>query len=71
MSQFKDLEGALDRVLRAEYRTIDGQSPFHNLAGHLAEMVSGHQAGQLAVLINRVVDAVEGDPEALPGGDST
>jgi hypothetical protein len=71
MPYFKELEAALERTLRAEYRDIDGLSPFHDLAGHIAEIVNGRQAQQLAILINRTIDAVEGDADRLPAGSST
>jgi hypothetical protein len=71
MSHFKELEAALERSLRLEYREIDGQSPFFNLAGHLEEILAVRQADQLAHLLNRVLDAVEGDVDRLPAGNST
>lgn len=71
MPQYKELEAALDRTVRAEYRAISEQSPFHNIAGHFAEIISGTQAQQLAILINKAVDALEGDQDARPGGSST
>jgi hypothetical protein len=68
---FKELEAALERTLRAEYRDIDGRSPFFNIAGHLEEILAVRQADQLAHLLNRVVDAVEGDEDRLPAGNAT
>lgn len=72
MTEFKELEAALDHTLRTEYREIDDHSPFFNIAGHLEEILSVRQAHQLALLINRVLRATEeGDRAELPSGTST
>ena len=68
-NHFKELEEALQRLMRAEFKGAKEDDPLENIAGHFTDFLQGGQARDLAQLINRAVDAIEGDA-AMPSGSS-
>lgn len=68
-NHFKELEQALKRLLSARFDGPKEDNPLENIAGHFTDFLQGGQARDLAQLIDRAVDAVEGD-SAGPSGSS-